>query len=101
MVSNTSHLSLKNPSQNQLEDNTNWLNYPLISYSVESIQYKRIGYFFYAFNNKKFELSGLNTKSHILSEHQLFLSNSLQQEFKNSNNLNKKFFFQCNGQLEN
>ena len=94
LVSNISHLSLKNPSQNQLEDNTNWLNYPLISYSVESIQYKRIGYFFYAFNNKKFELSGLNTKSHILSEHQLFLSNSLQQEFKNSNNLNKKFFFQ-------
>ena len=94
LVSNTSHLSLKNPSQNQLEDNTNWLNSPLISYSVESIQYKRIGYFFYAFNNKKFELSGLNTKSHILSEHQLFLSNSLQQEFKSSNNLNKKFFFQ-------
>ena len=94
LVSNTSHLSLKNPSQNQLEDNTNWLNFPLISYSVESIQYKRIGYFFYAFNNKKFELSGLNAKSHILSEHQLFLSNSLQQEFKNSNNLNKKFFFQ-------
>ncbi len=86
----------KNPKPNQGEISTSksWLNYPLISYSTQSLQYKKIGYSLFLFKNTKLELNVSSVNQQIFSEHQFFLSNSLNQEFQNSINLRKNFFFQ-------
>ena len=60
------------------------LNHTIISLPIQSIQYKKIGYFFSFSHFKKLQL-GLDY---------FFLANSLQQNFQNSNRLQTSFYFQ-------
>lgn len=80
----TPTLSKDNSKKIKLKNNTVLLNHPLILFPIQSIQYKKIGYFFSFCQPQKpqFRLD------------QFFLSNSLQQEFYNSNKLQTTFYFQ-------
>ncbi len=60
------------------------LNHTIISFPIQSIQYKKIGYIFSFFHFKKPQL-GLD---------RFFISNSLRQEFQNPNKLQTTFYFQ-------
>ena len=85
IVKKWSHPNIKFvKKQQQLYESAsqNWLEYPLLSYPVESLQYKKIGYFFLFLKRKESQLNS----------HKFFLLNSRNQEFKNSRHLNKSFF---------
>jgi DNA-directed RNA polymerase subunit beta' len=81
----TELISIKNDSKKiKLNNNTIFLHHPFISFRIQSIQYKKIGYFFslYPFKKTQFNLD------------YFFLSTSLHQKFSNSNKLQTTFYFQ-------
>ena len=81
----TELISTKNNSRKmKLNNNTVFLHHPFISFRIQSLQYKKIGYFFslYPFKKTQFNLD------------YFFLSTSLHQKFSNSNKLQTTFYFQ-------
>ena len=81
----TKLISTKNNSKKiKLNNNKIFLHHPFISFRIQSLQYKKIGYFFSLYPVKKTQFN----------LDYFFLSTSLHQKFSNSNKLQTTFYFQ-------